>query len=149
MFVTREATTWVARTARGVEEGAKRLAPVRKPNENGRSGGQLKASIGTKVTVRNTGVTARVGSSKKYAEPAHQGANFHIIRARKKRFLSFKWDKAAGYGVPVTQKGKHKGKVALKSVRHPGMDGVRYLTTPLLVVGKLEGFRVSVVRGLL
>lgn len=144
-FVTGQASLWVARTARGVEEGAKRLAPVRKPNENGRSGGRLRASIGTKMTVKNTGVTARIGSKLNYAEPAHQGANFHIIRPRRKKFLSFKWNKAAQYGIPLTR----RGKVQLTKVRHPGMDGVRYLTTPLLVVGKLEGFRVSVVRGLL
>jgi hypothetical protein len=90
-------------------------------------------------------VTARVGSRLKYAEPAHQGANFHIIRPRTKKFLSFKWNKAAQYGIPLTR----RGKVQFTQVHHPGMDGVRYLTTPLLVVGKLEGFRVTVVRGLL
>lgn len=144
-FVRNQATLLVARTARQVEEGAKREAPVRKPNENGRAGGRLRASIGTKVIITGQRVTARIGSRLSYAEAAHQGANFHIIHARRKQFLSFKWDKAEQYGVPLTK----RGKVQFKLVRHPGMDGKPYLTAPLLVAGKANGFRVTIVRGLL
>lgn len=141
-FAQTQATLLVARTARQTEEGAKREAPVRKPNENGRSGGRLRASIGTRLTVTVYRVTARVGSRLKYAEPAHQGANFHRIRPRRKQFLSFKWNKAAQYGIPVTK----RGMVQFKSVRHPGMDGTQYLVKPLIVAGKKNGFRVTFVR---
>lgn len=140
--MTGQASLWVARTARQVEEGAKRLAPVRQPNENGRSGGRLRASIGTKMFVRTTAVRARIGSRVRYAEPAHQGARPHKINARRKKFLSFKWNKAAQYGIPVTR----RGKVQLKSVNHPGMTGIPYLTSPLQIFGQAEGFRVTVVR---
>jgi hypothetical protein len=118
---------------------------VRKPNENGRLGGALRASIETKVTVTHSLVSARVGSRKRHAHVAHQGAKAHVIRPRTKKFLSFKWNKAAQYGIPLTK----RGKVQFTKVSHPGMDGVKYLTTPLLVAGKAAGFRVTVVRGLL
>lgn len=125
-----------------IEGEAKRIAPVRKPNENGRSGGRLRSSIGTQMTVAPYHVRARVGSRVNYALAAHQGARPHVIRPRRKQFLSFKWDKAAGYGIPVTK----RGKVQLKKVNHPGMDGSQYLVRPLVLTGRLRGFRVTFVR---
>lgn len=116
------------------------MAPVRKPNENNRPGGRLRASIGTKMNVRTTTVTAKVGSRVRYALVVHTGANFHVIRPRKKRMLSFKWKKAPAW--MVTKKGRYKGRVMLPKVNHPGMDGTPYLTQPLLVVGTGMGFRV-------
>lgn len=141
-FVRNRATLWVARTADMIEGEARRIAPVRKPNENNRSGGRLRASIGTKMTVSVHHIQARVGSRLKYAEVAHQGAGFHVIRPRRKQFLSFKWSKAAGYGIPLTR----RGKVQLKKVNHPGMDGSQYLVRPLVLTGRLRGFRVTFVR---
>lgn len=32
--------------------------------------------------------------------------------------------------------------VFFDTVRHPGMQGTRYLTTPLRVIGRAQGFRV-------
>lgn len=116
------------------------MAPVRKPNENNRPGGRLRASIGTKITPRVTTVTARVGSKVKYALVVHTGAAAHIIRPRKKRVLSFKWKKAAPH--LVTKKGPYRGRVALLKVNHPGMKGVPYLTQPLRITGEGMGFRV-------
>ena len=141
-FARKQATSYVAETARLIEGSAKFLAPVREPNENNRSGGRLKASIGTKMSGTVYHVKARVGSRVKYAEPAHQGATPHPIFPVRKQFLSFKWDKAAGYGIPVTR----RGKVQLKKVNHPGMDGVPYLVTPLRAWGTARGFRVTFVR---
>ena len=141
-FVRNQATLLVARTADSIESEARHIAPVRAPNENGRSGGRLRASIGTKMTVTTYHVKARVGSRVKYAEPAHQGAGAHPIYPRRKQFLSFKWNKAAGYGIPLTR----RGKVQLKSVRHPGMDGSQYLVRPLVLIGRSRGFRVTFVR---
>jgi hypothetical protein len=141
-FVRSRAILLVARTADAIEGEARRIAPVRKPNENGRSGGRLRNSIRTKMTVSVYHAKARVGSRVKYALPAHQGASPHIIRPRRKQFLSFKWDKAAGYGIPVTE----RGKVQLKRVRHPGMDGSQYLVRPLVLLGRKNGFRVTFVR---
>jgi hypothetical protein len=141
-FVRNRATLWVAKTADMIEGEARRIAPVRKPTENGRSGGRLRASIGTKMSVSTHKVTARVGSRVNYALAAHQGARPHVIRARRKQFLSFKWNKAAGYGIPVTR----RGKVQLKKVNHPGMDGSQYLVRPLVLTGRRRGFRVTFVR---
>lgn len=141
-YVRNQATLLVARTADAIEGEARTIAPVRKPNENNRSGGRLKASIGTKMLVSTYHVRARVGSRLKYAEPAHQGAKRHIILPRRKQFLSFKWNKAAQYGIPLTR----RGKVQLKKVNHPGMEGSQYLVRPLVLIGRKNGFRVTFVR---
>jgi hypothetical protein len=141
-FVRNRATLLVAKTADAIEAEARLIAPVRAPNENNRSGGRLRASIGTKLTVSTFHVRARVGSRLKYADPAHQGAERHIIRPRRKQFLSFKWNKAAQYGIPLTR----RGKVQLKRVNHPGMVGSQYLVRPLVLIGRKNGFRVTFVR---
>lgn len=141
-FARDRATLFVAKAAQEMESAARFLAPVRQPNENNRSGGRLRASIGTKMTVSAYRVKASIGSRVRYAEPAHQGASPHRILPRRKRFLSFKWNKAAGYGIPLTR----RGKVQLKSVNHPGMSGVPYLVTPLMAIGEKYGFRVTFVR---
>lgn len=142
VFVRNKATLLVARTADEIESEAKLIAPVRKPNENNRSGGRLRASIGTKMMGTTYHVRARVGSRVRYAEVAHQGAQAHIIRPRRKQYLSFKWNKAAQYGIPLTR----RGKVQLKKVNHPGMEGSQYLVRPLVLVGRKNGFRVTFVR---
>lgn len=142
LFVREQATLYVAKLAARIEGAAREEAPVRKPNENGRAGGRLRASIGTKMTVSTYHVRARVGSRVKHAEPAHQGAQRHVIRPRRKQFLSFKWNKAAGYGIPLTR----RGKVQLKRVNHPGMRGVPYLVGPMLTFAPAAGFRVTFVR---
>lgn len=142
LFARQLATQHVAKTVRRIEELAKREAPVRRPNENDRPGGRLRASIGYKIDPGPI-VHARVGSRVKYAEPAHQGAQWHYIRARRKKFLAFKWNAAPPE--IVVKSGKWKGFVFLKSVKHPGMKGKPYLTGPLLVVGRQMGFRVVTV----
>lgn len=141
-YVRNRATLLVAKTADAIESEAKLIAPVRKPNENNRSGGRLRASIGTKMLVSTYHVRARVGSRVKYAEVAHQGAEPHLIFPRRKQFLSFKWNKAARYGIPLTR----RGKVQLKRVSHPGMAGSQYLVRPLVLIGRKNGFRVTFVR---
>lgn len=143
-YVQKVSRQYVARAADEMEGAARRIAPVRKPNENGRSGGRLRASIGTKAGGTASVITYRIGSRVKYAEPAHQGAGPHKIYPRRKQFLSFKWNKAAQYGIPVTR----RGKVQLKSVNHPGMRGKSYLTTPLVIVGHKYGFRVTFVHAI-
>ena len=143
-YVRKTTNAFVARVADEMEGSARRIAPVRKPNENGRSGGRLRASIGTKSKGTLQIITYRIGSRLKYADPAHQGASPHMIYPRSKQFLSFKWNKAAQYGIPLTR----RGKVQLKSVHHPGMRGRSYLTTPLVIVGHKYGFRVTFVHAI-
>lgn len=143
-FARNRATLYVAKASAEMEGSARRIAPVRKPNENGRAGGRLRASIGTKMSGTTYHVKARIGSRLKYADPAHQGASAHKIYPKNKQFLSFKWKKAAQYGIPLTR----RGKVQLKSVSHPGMRGKSYLTTPLVIVGLKYGFRVTFVHAI-
>ena len=120
---------------------AKGDAPVRQPNENGRLGGALRASIGRSMGGTRTTVDGRVGSHLNYAAAANSGADFHIIRARRKAVLSFKWDKGPA-SIRRTRGGRYDGHVAFKFVRHPGMDGNGYLTNALRVVGHGMGYRV-------
>lgn len=124
-----------------MEAMAKADAPVRQPNENGRLGGTLRASIGRNMGGTITEVVGTVGSKLDYAAAANSGAEFHIIRAKRKRVLSFKWDKGPAY-IKRTRGGRYDGHVAFKFVHHPGMDGNGYLTRALRVVGKGMGFRV-------
>ena len=124
-----------------MEAMAKADAPVRKPNENGRIGGALRASIGRRMGGTWTEVTGRVGSELDYAAAAHNGADFHIIRAKYKRVLSFKWDKGPAF-IPRTHGGRWDEHVAFKFVHHPGMDGTPYLTRALKIVGEGMGFKV-------
>ena len=131
----------VTLTTLRMEAMAKADAPVRKPNENGRLGGRLRASIGRTMGGTMTQVDGRVGSNLDYAAAANSGAEFHIIRAKRKQVLSFKWDKGPAY-IPRTRGGRYDGHVAFKFVRHPGMDGNGYLTRALRVVGRGMGYRV-------
>lgn len=131
----------MTKTTVRMESMAKAEAPVRKPNENGRLGGRLRASIGRSMGGTWTEVVGRVGSNLDYAAAANSGADFHIIKPRFKKYLSFKWDKGPAY-IPRTHGGRYDGHVALKFVRHPGMDGNGYLTRTLRVVGRGMGYRV-------
>jgi hypothetical protein len=118
------------------------MAPVRRPNENNRPGGRLRASIGNRVTSRGFKVLGRVGSSVRYALVVHTGAAPHVILPRRKKALAFKWKKA--YPHLVTRSGKWKGYVMLPIVHHPGMKGTEYLTTPLIKYGRQMGFKVII-----
>lgn len=140
MFALETTARFVAKTAALVETAAKNEAPVRKPNENNRPGGRLRASIGSKLSKRTYVITARVGSRVRYAEVAHEGAKPHIIRPRKKRGLSFKWKKAPSW--MVTKRGRYAGRVFLLRVNHPGMKGTSYLTNPLHRIATPLGYRV-------
>lgn len=131
----------VSKATLRMEESAKADAPVRKPNKAGIVGGRLRSSIGRSMGGNWTHIKGKVGSNLKYAEVAHQGADFHIIRPRHKRRLSFIWDNKPAH-IPVTKTGRYAGYVSFSYVRHPGMDGVSYLTRPLRIVGRGMGFRV-------
>jgi hypothetical protein len=126
-----------------METSAKMRCPVRKPNENHRPGGALRASIGSKVSYPSVyKVEGRVGSKKNYTLVAHEGARPHIIRPRHKRMLSFKWNKA--HPDMVTKHGRYAGHVLLSQVRHPGMKGRDFLTAPLRAIAPLRGYKIRV-----
>lgn len=139
------ATNYVAQTARLIERDAKVGAPVRKPARGEPAGGRLRASIGTDLSVRGQyQVDAKVGSTVNYSLVVHRGARRHKIRPKNKKMLSFYWDRAPQR--LITQTGPYAGRVLLKSVKHPGMKGTRYLTVPLLYWGYLRGFKVRIYR---
>lgn len=105
----------------------KRLARVAAKGSHPRTTqatGFLSRHIESKVDVRLFGkVTGTVGVNRivTYQMPAHNGANPHRIVARHKPELSFWW----------RSRGRHfQG----PKVSHPGMDGKKYLTGPLVAV---------------
>jgi len=142
LYSRKQLNLYQYRTARDIETVAKRRAPVRKPNENGRVGGALRASIGLDHKVRGRKIVSRVGSGLHYALVTITGADPHIIRARRKKALVFRWKKAR----PdlVIAKGKWKGYVALRQVHHPGMEGQDWLVTPFVRIAKARGYQVVV-----
>jgi hypothetical protein len=129
-------------TAASIETVAKRRAPVRKPNENGRLGGALRESIGTTTWIRGFKIRTRVGSGLRYARVSITGADPHIILPKRRKALVFKWNKAR----PdlVITRGKWKGYVALRKVHHPGMEGTDWLVTPTVRIATARGYRVVI-----
>lgn len=77
-----------------------------------------------------TSVTGEVGSNVRHALVAHEGARPHPIFPRSPGGrLRFYWTRLGRW-------------VSLPAVNHPGMEGVPYLTTPLLLIATARGYRV-------
>jgi hypothetical protein len=94
-------------------------------------------------------VAERIGSRKDYAATVHQGSSAHAIRAKGK-MLKFEWER--GNIRIVTRRGgrRVRGKPGrgrffyFLKVRHPGNKRpVRYLTTPMHLFGRINGFRTT------
>lgn len=105
-----------------------------------RSGPTLHASMYSKIRVGASEVVGTVGSKKKYAATVHQGSSPHVIRGRGRK-LKFRWER----GNLLLE---HHGRAGrqfffFSSVRHPGNKRpVRYLTTPLNLIARRNGFLV-------
>lgn len=107
---------------RKIELTAKAMVPVKS--------GLLRLSITTTKSSMPTRITRRVGSRRGYALLVHRGAKPHRIMPRGKGGrLVFFWRKVGRT-------------VSLPSVNHPGFQGTRYLTTPLVAYATEAGFRV-------
>lgn len=111
-----------------------------------RAGKRLADSITSRLRSRTHEIVGRVGSQKKYAATAHQGSSAHTIRGRGK-MLKFRWDR--GDFLVAAQMGRRRGNRRVghffyfHSVRHPGNKRpVRYLTTPLSMIARRNGFLV-------
>ena len=139
----------VQRTTRQVYAAARRLAPRgdhMKGSGKRQPGQQLGPSIGARVTVRVNRISGFVGSRKRYAATVHEGSHPHVIRARGK-MLKFRSDRldfmvAARSGRRGGNK-RRGGFFYAVRVRHPGNKRpVRYLTTPLALYGRQNGFVV-------
>lgn len=86
-------------------------------------------------------VRGRVGSRKKYAATVHQGSRPHEIRAGGK-MLRFKWDRGE-FLLRRSIRGNRLTFFFLR-VMHPGNKRpVRYLTTPMHMFGRANGFRTT------
>jgi len=118
---------------------SRRYVPRRKPRPyDPRPTGRLQRSLkrqGPITKVRT--VSGRVGSEREYAMSVHDGARAHRFSARRKRLLSFWWE-------------KHDVRFAGKSVNHPGVRAFakkQYLWLPLTIVARRHNFRVRRLRG--
>lgn len=139
-------------------QGAKRLAPKGthlSGSGKRRPGPSLQTSLKqTPLVVNSVTVGGSVGSTKPYAETIEKGSSAHIIRARGK-MLKFKWDRGRLL-VQARRTGRLRGPgpsrrlrprgdfFFFEQVRHPGNKRpVRYLMTPLVMFGRINGFKVS------
>lgn len=130
----RLATNHVRETGNQIARAGRRIAPedrspFRKP------GPHLNRSIRSTVRITSTThVQADIGSLLDHALVAHEGARPHLIFPRSPGGrLRFFWEKRGRW-------------VSLPRVNHPGMDGVPYLTTPLVLIGTARGFAVVLIQ---
>lgn len=145
-FTQKKTTPLVQRTARQILSGAKRLAP-RGDHLSGSGerhpGVALQPSLNASVSVGVRFIQALVGSKANHAATMHQGSKAHRIAGRGK-MLAFEWDR--GQFLVFGRGGNRRGRVMFffKSVRHPGNKRpVRYLTTPMHLFGRMNGFRTT------
>lgn len=85
-------------------------------------------------------IVGTVGSRKVYAATEHQGSSRHTIRGRGK-LLKFQWER----GNLLLQHRGRRGQrfFYFRAVSHPGNKRpVRYLTTPLTMIARRNGFLV-------
>lgn len=136
-----------------VENGARTLIPI----GDHRSGSgapardiTLLSSVYSRVDSNMATVKGRVGARTKHALVVHQGSRAHIIRSQSGKMLKFRWDR--GDFLVAARAGRRRGNRRtgafhyFVSVRHPGnRNPVRYLTTPLHLFGRINGFRVTTV----
>ena len=91
-------------------------------------------------------IWSRIGSEVDHAATVHQGSSAHTIRSKGGKMLKFRW--ARGDFLVAARAGRRRGSSRLTgrfhyfvSVRHPGNKRpVRYLTTPLALFGRINGF---------
>lgn len=134
----------VRRTVNQIHQGALRLAPkgthlsgsgARQPGPN------LQSSIFDRIDSGYERIDAVVGSRKDYAATVHQGSKPHVIRAKGK-LLRFEWERGQ---LLLKRRGKRaKGYFLFRKVNHPGNKRpVRYLTTPMHMFGRMNGFSTT------
>jgi len=134
----------VRRTVNQIDAGATILAP-RGTHRSGsgalRPGVNLASSIFQEIGTLGDTITGKVGSTKDYAATAHQGSSPHVIRGRGK-MLKFEWERG---NFLLKAKGRRGARFFyFKRVLHPGNKRpVRYLTTPMHLYGRLNGFRTT------
>lgn len=146
LFAQKKTTPLVQKTARQILSGAERLAP-RGTHLSGSGerhpGVALQPSLGATVDVGPRFITAMVGSKAAHAATVHQGSKPHRIAGKGKK-LMFEWDR--GQFLVFGRGGNRRGRLMFffTSVNHPGNKRpVRYLTTPMHMFGRLNGFTTT------
>lgn len=144
----------VNRVGQEVLDGARFLAP-----EGDHVSGSGKAKAGPSITqslystmvVGPQRIRMRIGAKANHSMTIHQGSRAHTIRSRRGKMLKFRWDR--GDFLVAARAGRRRGNRRtgqfhyFMSVRHPGNKRPnRFLTTPLEMFGRLNGFRVTSVR---
>lgn len=134
----------VRRTVNQIHFGAQRLAPRgthRSGSGERADGPNLQSSIEDKIDVIGDVIDGRVGSRKKYAASKHQGSRPHRIVATSK-VLKFEWERGR-FSARSRRRGPSRFFFFLK-VNHPGdKRPVRYLTTPMHMYGRMNGFATT------
>lgn len=139
----------MVKTGREILAGARALAP-RGDHLSGsgkvHKGQALQPSLKSTMQVGAQRILIEIGSTADHAATVHQGSQAHVIRSHGK-MLKFRWDR--GDFLVAARAGRRRGNRRtggfhyFVSVRHPGNKRpVTYLTTPLSMFGRLNGFMV-------
>jgi hypothetical protein len=143
----------VTRTVNEVHRGARFLAPEGDHLSGSgkiRAGLPLKNSSFQDIIVGPQRILGKVSFKARHSLVVHQGSRPHVILSKRGKMLKFRWDR--GDFLVAARAGRRRGNRRTGAfhyfvqVRHPGnRNPVRYLTTPLHMFGRINGFRVSTV----
>lgn len=143
----------VQRTGQEVLDGARHLVPEgdhMSGSGRPKTGPTIQRSLYSNTVMGPNRIRMRVGAKAKHSATVHQGSRAHVIRSRGGKMLKFRWDR--GDFLVAARAGRRRGNRRtgqfhyFLSVRHPGnKNPVRYLTTPLHLFGRINGFRVTTV----
>ncbi len=143
----------VQRTGQEVLDGARHLVPEgdhMSGSGKPKAGPTIQQSMYSRTEMGPSRIKMRIGAKARHSATVHQGSRAHIIRSRGGKMLKFRWDR--GDFLVAARAGRRRGNRRTGAfhyfvrVRHPGnRNPVRYLTTPLQLFGRINGFRVTTV----
>lgn len=140
----------VQRTGQEILDGARFLAPSGDHMSGSgkvHPGPTLQRSLYSTTRMTTARIVMRIGAKADHAATVHQGSSAHTIRSKSGKMLKFRWER--GDFLVAARAGRRRGNRRTNrfhyfvSVRHPGNKRpVTYLTTPLSMFGRLNGFMV-------
>lgn len=144
----------VQRTGQEVLDGARFLVPESDHMSGSgklHTGPTIQRSLYSTTVMGPQRIRMRIGAKANHSMTIHQGSKAHTIRSKRGKMLKFRWDR--GDFLVAARAGRRRGNRRtgqfhyFMSVRHPGNKRPnRFLTTPLEMFGRINGFRVSSVR---